>query len=41
MIRSISIYEDKLGCARGVVFALSFPGSGRVVGALCWKFLLH
>jgi hypothetical protein len=34
-------YEDKLGCARGVVFALTFQLVLVVVGTLCWKFLLH
>ncbi len=33
--------EDKLGCARGIVFALSFQAALAVVGTLCWKFLLH
>jgi hypothetical protein len=34
-------YEDKLGCARGVVFALAFQSMLVVVVALCWKLLLH
>jgi hypothetical protein len=34
-------YEDKLGCARGVVFALTFQLVLVVLGALCWKYLLH
>jgi hypothetical protein len=34
-------YEDKLGCARGVVFAVAFQLVLVVVGTLCWKFLLH
>jgi hypothetical protein len=34
-------YEDKLGCARGVVFALTFQAAIAVVGAVCWKLLLH
>ena len=34
-------YEDKLGCARGVVFALAFQGAFVAVAAVCWKLLLH
>jgi hypothetical protein len=34
-------YEDKLGCARGIVFALSFQVALVAVVALCWKVLLH
>ena len=34
-------YEDKLGCARGVVFALIFQVAAVIAGALCWKFLVH
>jgi hypothetical protein len=34
-------YEDKLGCARGVVFALSFQLVLVLIGTLCWKYLLH
>jgi len=34
-------YEDKLGCARGIVFALAFQAALVVVIALCWKLLLH
>jgi hypothetical protein len=34
-------YEDKLGCARGVVFALAFQAIFVVVAAVCWKLLLH
>ena len=34
-------YEDKLGCARGVVFALAFQAMFVVVAAVCWKMLLH
>jgi hypothetical protein len=34
-------YEDKLGCARGVVFALIFQIAVVIAGALCWKFILH
>ncbi len=34
-------YEDKLGCARGVVFAVTLQLVLVVVGTLCWKYLLH
>ena len=34
-------YEDKLGCARGVVFALAFQAVLVVVVAICWKVFLH
>jgi hypothetical protein len=34
-------YEDKLGCARGVVFALAFQAALVVVGAVCWQLFLH
>lgn len=34
-------YEDKLGCARGIVFALAFQAALVVVIALCWKLLLR
>ena len=34
-------YEDKLGCARGVVFALAFQAALVVVVAVCWKLFLH
>ena len=34
-------YEDKLGCARGVVFALGFQAALVVVAAVCWKLFLH
>jgi hypothetical protein len=34
-------YEDKLGCARGVVFALAFQGALVVLAAVCWKLFLH
>ena len=34
-------YEDKLGCARGVVFALGFQGALVVAAAVCWKLFLH
>ncbi len=34
-------YEDKLGCARGVVFAFGFQAVLLVVAAVCWKLILH
>jgi hypothetical protein len=34
-------YEDKLGCARGIVFALAFQAALVAVVVLCWKLLLH
>jgi hypothetical protein len=34
-------YEDKLGCARGVVFALGFQGALVVAAAVCYKLFLH
>lgn len=34
-------YEDKLGCARGVVFALIFQAALVAVAAVCWKLFLH
>jgi hypothetical protein len=34
-------YEDKLGCARGVVFAVAFQAALVVLVAVCWKLLIH
>jgi len=34
-------YEDKLGCARGVVFALVFQTALVVMVAACWKLLVR
>ena len=34
-------YEDKLGCARGIVFAFAFQAALVGVAVLCWKLLLH
>jgi hypothetical protein len=34
-------YEDKLGCARGVVFAFAFQAALVAVVVLCWRVLLH
>jgi hypothetical protein len=31
--------EDKLGCARGVMFAFGFQAVLAIGVALCWKFL--
>jgi hypothetical protein len=34
-------YEDKLGCARGIVYALGFQGVLLGAGMLCWRFFIH
>jgi hypothetical protein len=34
-------YEDKLGCARGIVYALAFQGAVVAVATLCWKLFIH
>jgi hypothetical protein len=34
-------YEDKLGCARGVVFAFAFQAALVAVVVVGWKLLLH
>jgi hypothetical protein len=34
-------YEDKLGCARGIVFAFAFQVALIAVAVLCWKLLVH
>jgi hypothetical protein len=34
-------YEDKLGCARGVVFAVAFQAALVVLVAVCWKLFVH
>jgi hypothetical protein len=34
-------YEDKLGCARGIVYAFAFQGAVVAVGTLCWKLFIH
>jgi hypothetical protein len=34
-------YEDKLGCARGVIFALAFQTVLVVIVAACWKLLVR
>jgi hypothetical protein len=33
--------EDKLGCARGVVFAVAFQAALVVLVAVCWKLFVH
>ena len=34
-------YEDKLGCARGIVFAIALQVALVGLAVLCWKLLLH
>jgi hypothetical protein len=34
-------YEDKLGCARGVVFAVAFQAALVVLVAVCWKLFVR
>jgi hypothetical protein len=34
-------YEDKLGCARGILFAIAFQVVLAGVAVLCWKLLVH
>ncbi len=34
-------YEDKLGCARGIVFAFAFQGALIAVASVCWKLFIH
>jgi hypothetical protein len=34
-------YEDKLGCARGIVYALAFQGAVVAVATLCWRLFIH
>jgi hypothetical protein len=34
-------YEDKLGCARGVLFAFAFQAALVAAVALCWKLLVR
>jgi hypothetical protein len=34
-------YEDKLGCARGVLYALAFQALLVIGIALCWKLLIR
>jgi hypothetical protein len=34
-------YEDKLGCARGIVYAVAFQGTLLGVAMLAWRLLIH
>jgi hypothetical protein len=34
-------YEDKLGCARGIVFALAFQAALVAAAVLCWRIFVH
>jgi hypothetical protein len=34
-------YEDKLGCARGIVYAFAFQGALLGIGTLCYRLLMH
>jgi hypothetical protein len=34
-------YEDKLGCARGIVYALGFQGVLLGLGMLAWRLVIH
>lgn len=34
-------YEDKLGCARGIVYAFAFQGAMFAVATVCWKLFIH
>jgi hypothetical protein len=34
-------YEDKLGCARGIVFAFAFQAALVVAAVLCWRIFIH
>jgi hypothetical protein len=34
-------YEDKLGCARGIVYAFAFQGALVAVASVCWKLFIH
>jgi hypothetical protein len=34
-------YEDKLGCARGVLFAFAFQAALVVAAAVCWKLFIR
>jgi len=34
-------YEDKLGCARGIVYAFGFQGVLLGVAMLCWRLYIH
>jgi hypothetical protein len=34
-------YEDKLGCARGVLFAFGFQAALVVAAVVCWKLFIR
>lgn len=34
-------YEDKLGCARGVVYAVAFQTALVTAAAVCWKLFVR
>ncbi len=34
-------YEDKLGCARGIVFAFAFQAALVAVAVLCWRVFIR
>jgi hypothetical protein len=34
-------YEDKLGCARGIVFAFAFQAALVAAAVLCWRIFAH
>jgi hypothetical protein len=34
-------YEDKLGCARGIVFAFAFQAALVAAAVLCWRLFIH
>jgi hypothetical protein len=34
-------YEDKLGCARGIVFAFVFQAGLVAAAVLCWRLFIH
>jgi hypothetical protein len=34
-------YEDKLGCARGIVYAFAFQGALVLAATACWKLFVH
>lgn len=34
-------YEDKLGCARGIVYAFAFQGVLAAIVILCWKLFIR
>ena len=34
-------YEDKLGCARGIVFAFAFQAALVAAAVLCWRIFVR